>query len=367
MNIRKKSFLLLVIFCYSFIECNSIVAQFSDSIKLNDVRFLASHNSYKKKPDPKVLHFLYRFKKRLGEDLDPNRMDYGHLSLSQQFNDYGIRGLELDVYYDPKGGKYRKRRLNLFIGGLKQRVKDSVMRQPGFKMLHIADIDYETNYLTFKAALTEIYLWSKAHPDHTPIFINIEPKNVSLGDYSKVFRFFGFKKALKIDESAYSALDAEILSVFNASTEVFTPADLKLNYATVKERLSEKGWPLLSECLGKVFFIIDGDRNGLYKSFLDKGENRPMFVYSEPEASSTAFVKRNDPTNNESEISELTKKYIVRTRCDVETIQARNNDYSLFESAMASQAQIISTDFYMADPTIGPFEVFTRFEKELKN
>lgn len=355
MNFRSKLFLPLF-----FALCSTSFGQFNDTIRLNEWRILASHNSYKQKPNPKVLSFLQRFKKRLGEDMDPKRMDYGHLPLSEQFSTYGIRGIELDVYYDPKGGEYRKRRLNLFVGGLKQRVKDTVMRQPGFKMLHIADIDYETNYLTFIAALKEIHSWSKANPNHTPIYINIEPKNDSPGDYSKFLRFLGFKKATKFDEKAYLELDAEILSIFGIS-DLFTPTDLKREYATIKERLLTEGWPPLNECLGKVFFIIDGDRNGMYQSFLEKGEKRPMFVYSEPNENSTAFVKRNDPINNETAISELTSMYIVRTRSDVETMHARNNDYSLLEAALKSQAQIISTDFYKADPAIGTFEVLTRF------
>ena len=32
-----------------------------DSIRLNDIRIVASHNSYKKKPHPKVLKFLSKF------------------------------------------------------------------------------------------------------------------------------------------------------------------------------------------------------------------------------------------------------------------------------------------------------------------
>lgn len=355
MNFRSQVLLFLFFALFSV-----AYGQINDTIRLNEWRVMASHNSYKQKPNPRVLSFLQRFKKRLGDDMDPKRMDYGHLSLSDQFSIYGIRGIELDVYYDPKGKRYRKRRLNLFVGGVKQRVKDSVMRQPGFKMLHIADIDYETNYLTFKAALTEIYAWSKANPNHTPIYINIEPKNDSPGDYSKFLRFLGFKKALKYDEKAYLELDAEIMSVFGTS-DVFTPSDLKGEHATIKERLLAEGWPTLNECLGKVFYIIDGDRNGMYQSFLEKGEKRPMFVYSEPNENSTAFVKRNDPLNNETAISELTNMYIVRTRSDVETIHARNYDYSLLEAALKSQAQIISTDFYMADPAIGTFEVLTRF------
>lgn len=330
---------------------------YPDSIRLNDIRIIASHNSYKKRPDVKVIRFLSKFKKRLGEDMDPIRMDYGHLTLTEQFNDYGVRGIELDVYYDPKGGKFRKRRVNFFIPGIKQRVKDVEMRQPGFKMLHIADVDYETHYLTFISALKEIKVWSDAHPDHTPLFINIEPKGDSPGDYSRILRWMGFRRALKYDSLAYDALDKEIWSVFTDKKQVFSPENLKGRFNSVSERLRTENWPALNECLGKVIFIVDGDRGGKYRRYLENGEDRPMFVYSEPESKSTAFVKRNDPIGQEQAISELTELYIVRTRTDVETIQARNNDYSMYEAAIASQAQILSTDFYASDARFGSFRI----------
>jgi hypothetical protein len=351
-----KYCLVFLFFCGLYVPLKA-QSDFSDSIRLNDIRFIASHNSYKKRPDPKVLGFLTKFKKRLGEDMDPKRMDYGHLTLTEQFTDYHVRGIELDVYYDPKGGKFRKRRLNFFIAGLKQRTKDSVLRQPGFKLLHIADIDYETHYLTFTDALSEIKTWSDAHPDHTPLFINIEPKGDSPGDYSSFLRFIGFRKALKFDSCAYDALDEEIWSIFTDKQQVLRPADLKGTYTTIGERLRSERWPLLNQCLGKVIFIVDGDRGGRYQAFLEKGEDRPMFVYSEPDSETTAFVKRNDPIGQEEAIKALSELYIVRTRTDVETIQARNNDYRMFNSAIESQAQILSTDFYKADERFSTFQV----------
>ena len=50
-----------------------------------------------------------------------------------------------------------------------------------------------------------------------------------------------------------------------------------------------------------------------------------------------------DPT-----IPELIKKgYIIRTRADSDTKEARKNDYTHFEAAKKSGAQIITTDYYM--------------------
>lgn len=51
---------------------------------------------------------------------------------------------------------------------------------------------------------------------------------------------------------------------------------------------------------------------------------------------------------NETYIQELVKKgYLIRTRADSDTSEARTGDYSKFEKAKSSGAQIISTDYYI--------------------
>jgi len=338
------------------------LGQYPDSIRLNDIRFIASHNSYKLKPDPGIISFLQKFKKRLGEELDPTRMDYGHVSLSEQFSEYEVRGVELDIYNDPKGGRFEKRRLNLFIPKLKQHSKDSMMLQPGFKMLHIADVDYESNYRTLKEALTEIRNWSEAHPGHTPIFINLELKDASPGDYSGFLRFLGFRKAIPFDSIAYRELDKDILSVFNRK-ELMTPEGLKDSFPSIRERINNIGWPALNDMLGKIVFILDG--NGTeYKM---ASAEQLAFSYSDPADPSTAFVIRNNPVGNEKEIKDLSKLYIVRTRTDVETMEARNNDHTMLDAAIESQAQILSTDYYKADEKLSSYKVDLEKRKTVRS
>lgn len=63
----------------------------------------------------------------------------------------------------------------------------------------------------------------------------------------------------------------------------------------------------------------------------------------------------------------MTNEYIVRTRSDVETMQARTGDYSMFNAAMNSNAQIISTDYYREDPIIGSFKISLDSFKILSN
>jgi hypothetical protein len=348
----------LLLISLSFASVYLVNAQYSDSIRLNDLRVLASHNSYKAKPDQRVLRFLSRFKKRLGNDLNPIQLDYGHETLENQLNVHGILGFELDVCPDPKGGRYVRRRLNAFVPGIRQKSKVKALKQPGFKLLHIADVDYESNYTTFKEALVALHNWSEQHPRHLPLFVNIEIKRDAPGNHSKTLHFLGFRKALTVDSIDLKALDDEILSVFPVSdNRLFAPINLKEGFSSVNERLKTNGWPPLNECLGKVFFILDGDIEQQYTNDFTKGISRPMFVYGEPDAPATAFVIKNDPIGKEEEIRALTNLYIVRTRSDAGTLEARANDYSRWDACIHSQAQIISTDYYRPDPAIGSFYV----------
>jgi hypothetical protein len=346
-----------ILLAFTFLILVQIGFSQEDTVRLNELRFLASHNSYKRKPDPKVIRFLSRFKKRLGGDLDPIQLDYGHLPIPVQLNDYNIRGFELDVYNDPKGGHYRKRRVNMFLSGRRQKIKNETMRQPGFKILHIADVDFETNYLTIEEAFSELSQWSLTHPTHEPIFINIEAKGSSPGDYSGFLRFLGFKRAIPFDSIAVELLDQKIRKWFGTDSLLFSPKDLQGEYSSIKERLEDAGWPTLEEVRGKILFLYDSDHDGLYNLSLNNGEDKPMFAYGEIGGESTAFVMRNDPIGKEEEINELSRKYMVRTRTDAGSLEARAHDYTRYQAAMKSNAQIISTDYYEKDPEISDFQI----------
>ena len=167
----------------------------------------------------------------------------------------------------------------------------------------------------------------------------------------------GFKKAIMYDSISYRALDNEILDVFKNTSILYTPKDLMAGHKSISERLKTTSWPTLNSCLGKVIFILDGDQNDMYQTSLENGEERPMFTFSEPGKLTAAFIKRNNPIGQEEVINNLTNEYIVRTRSDVETMQARSGDYSMFNAAIYSNAQIISTDYYREDPIIGSFKI----------
>src|SRR5438046_7466122 len=69
----------------------------TDSLKLNQIQIIASHNSYHLRTDDTVFNFLVRANSLglLPSSYDPIGIDYFHLPLEQQFNDYNVRGVEL--------------------------------------------------------------------------------------------------------------------------------------------------------------------------------------------------------------------------------------------------------------------------------
>ncbi len=95
-------------------------------------------------------------------------------------------------------------------------------------------------------------------------------------------------------------------------------------------------------------------RESIYLKDHESLAGRAMFVKSEPNQSYTSFFIINDPVAYKDSIQALVKQgYMVRTRADADTKEARNNDYSRFEAAKESGAQVITTDYYLPDARLG--------------
>jgi hypothetical protein len=74
-------------------------------------------------------------------------------------------------------------------------------------------------------------------------------------------------------------------------------------------------------------------------------------VRGEPEA---AWFNVNSALEDGEMIRDLVADgYMVRTRADADTRQARDNDYSLQDAAFASGGQFVSTDYVVPNPEFG--------------
>jgi hypothetical protein len=73
-----------------------------------------------------------------------------------------------------------------------------------------------------------------------------------------------------------------------------------------------------------------------------------LYDAAEPEA---AVFNIQDPKAEETRIKELVAQgFLVRTRSDADTREARQHDLGRLQAALRSGAQIISTDYYPGAP-----------------
>src|SRR4051794_939619 len=220
----------------------------ADDLRLNQIQVIGTHNSYHVAPPPAVLDLIAVTGKARAESLD-----YTHRPLPEQFDKLGIRQIELDVYADPKGGLFaRPAARDMVKKGGKDPGPDpnaaGVFDKPGFKVLHVPDIDYLATVPTFAAGLQQVRDWSKAHPRHVPIMVLVELKE----DVVPLFP----TKAVPFDADLLDAVDAEIRAAFK-DDELVTPDAVRGRAKSLPEAIRAGGWPKLDAARGKVLFCLD--------------------------------------------------------------------------------------------------------------
>jgi hypothetical protein len=308
-----------------------------DEPRLNQIQVIGTHNSYHVAPAPGVMALIAAAGKRQAEGLD-----YTHRSLAEQFDRLGIRQVELDLFADPEGGHYADpsaRKTLKAMGKDPGPDVDARLRKPGLKVFHVQDVDYVSTAPTFVDALTQIRTWSLAHPRHVPILILVEPKDDAIPALPT--------RPMPFDKAALDALDAEILSVFDR-TQILAPDDVRGTSETLPDAIRSRGWPTLASCRGKVMFALDneGKLRDLYLDGHPALRNRLLFASVPRSNPAAAWMKRNDPVGDFDDIQALVRDgFLVRTRADADTRQARANDGTQRDKALASGAQFISTDY----------------------
>ena len=320
----------------------SLLAQTTiDNIRMNQVRVLGSHNSYKQAIDPVLFELL---RKQAGDRM--LALDYSHLPIPQQL-DLGLRALEIDVVYDPEGGLYaHPKGLDLVPGSPYD--PQGLMRKPGFKVLHVPDIDFRANVYTFQQELALLKAWSDAHPYHLPISITMNAKDDGIHQP-------GFVKPMPFDSAAFSAWDAEIVKGMGRS-KLILPEDVRGRHATLEAAVLAQDWPALVKSRGKFIFVLDetGEKMDTYLRDHPSLAGRVMFVNADEGHPEAAVRIVNDPKADWAYIQHLVQSgYLVRTRADADTAEARKNDYSRWKAALLSGAQIVSTDYYVPNPSFG--------------
>jgi hypothetical protein len=311
-----------------------------DDIRINQLQVIGTHNSYHSGLTPGVAKLLQATNPKAFDGLD-----YAHGKLTAQF-DHGIRQIELDVYSDAKGGRFAHPfGATLNEGGAAAFDPEHVFAKPGFKVMHVQDIDYVSACQPFTACLAEVRAWSRAHPRHVPIYILVETKT-----QEPIKAVPGMVSAEPFTPQVLDALDAEIRSVFPES-EIITPDQVRGRYATLPEAVAHGGWPTLKAARGKVVFLLDQQNvTATYVAGHPALKGRVLFTNATAGAPDAAFVEQNEGTPEA--IAALVKQgYIVRTRSDADTKEGRTGDTTQRDKALRSGAQMVSTDYPWYEPS----------------
>lgn len=316
-------------------------AQQDQRVHLNQIQVIGSHNSYHAGFAPSERKFL--------EEHHPKTLrglDYKHAPLAQQL-DSGVRQVEIDIFNDPEGGKFAHPMIVNMVAAAHLPPDpdfdpDHEMEKPGFKVMHVQGIDERSTCHTFVKCLTQIRTWSQQHPQHLPVFILVETKEGVPSELPNAPKGDVFTPAI------FDAMDAEIRSVFQPG-EMIMPDQVRGNAKTLNEAIRAQGWPTLAEARGKVVFLLDQAHAGpVYAEGHPSLHGRILFTNSQPGVPEAAFVEQNDGTKDAIDTL-VTQGYLVRTRTDEATEQARTNDRTRLDRALSSGAQILSTDYPPAE------------------
>jgi hypothetical protein len=325
--------------------CGVAIAQTpaaDSALKLNQIQVIGTHNSYHAgiaANESKLWQAKY------GDAF--KGLDYQHQPLTQQF-DSGVRQIELDIFADSKGGLFAhpsgpKMVSEAHLPADPEFDPNGLMAKPGFKVMHVQDVDYRSTCQPFIGCLEEVRRWSHAHPDHVPIFILVETKQHE--PQGKLH----LTEPETFTSSTFDALDAEIRSVFPPA-ELVTPDDVRGHYETLNQAVLAGNWPTLASARGKIIFLMD--QHAVAPVYLEGHSSlrgRVIFTNSDPGQPDAAFVERNE--GPASDIEALVRQgYLIRARTDSDTKEARTNNTTTRDAMMASGAQLLSTDYPVNEP-----------------
>lgn len=308
------------------------------NLRVNDLLTVGTHNSYKRAIPPADYRLIAAANARGAQELD-----YAHKALTAQL-DAGAREIEIDVVYDPQGGRYASPLIAARTHTTLDPAWVRAMRQPGFKVLHVPDVDVRSSCVTFKACLGIVRSWSLAHPRHVPITILINAKDGKTVP--------GGTPLLSFDEAAYDALDAEVRAVLPPA-QLLTPDDVQGAYPTLRAAVLDDNWPTLGKARGRILFALDEspEKVATYRGTRASLEGRVMFINTDEQSPAAAYLTLNRPVEDGERIARAVRAgFLVRTRADEGTWQARGDDTAHRDIALRSGAQAVSTDYLWADP-----------------
>ena len=257
-----------------------------DALLINQIQVVGTHNSYALPADPRVMALmaprLSALVEKMGLAMTPAQraamedehpggltdmakaLDYVQMPLQLQLRS-GVRSIELDLQPDPRGGAYADplpyRQLREEGASDLAPIYAEELRKPGLKVFHVADLDFRSQCPSFRSCLTLLKQWSDSEPDHSPVFILLEPK---LSGLDRAIP--GAAAVPPFDQAAFDEVDESIRTILGRD-KVFAPDDLRGTMPTLEAAALDRRWPSVKAARGKFIFL-----------FLVPGMNLPAFA-----------------------------------------------------------------------------------------
>jgi hypothetical protein len=317
------------------------------NLRLDQMQVVGTGESYKQRPSSALMRLILMG----GGKKDVEALDYGQPAITAQL-DGDVRSLSFDVAYDPNGGLFKNPAAASMAMELLPDNYVTEMRRPGFKAIHVLDVDYNSSCLALSDCLKQVAVWSRAHPRHLPIIITLRTNDIRTP-------MPGATRPLACDAAALDALDGEIRAAFTAD-QIITPDSVQAGYPTLREAVLAHNWPLLEASRGKVAVVLDDSPAKIraYQGTRKSLEGRALFVASDEASPVAAFLSLPDPQKDGARIARAVQAgFMVITRADAQTREARENRTQRRDAAFSSGAQIVQTNFAAPDPAIGPYRV----------
>jgi len=316
-----------------------------DMVGINQLQLVGTHNSYHIAPGAPVQNFMTGiasvFPAIAAELGNPAELNYTHATIAQQL-ERGIRTFEFDIYADPTGGRFILPALATFLNYADPFFPTNLLA-PGFKVIHIADLDWRTQCATLQECLGQITTWSDANPGHLPIMIQLEMKGGSLPEGLPATPILPF------DGPLLDAVDAELDTAIG--DRIITPDDVRDGAVDLNTAITTTGWPSVADSRGQVMVFMDNaDLRDLYLVGHPSLVGRNMFTSSGEGQPDGAVLKMNDPGDGTAIAAAVAAGYIVRTRADANPAPNAVLDPAVRDTALASGAQVVHSDHPVGEP-----------------
>ena len=217
-------------------HCN---AQWMDAnLRMDQMQVVGTAQSYKQRPNSALMGLI-----RMGGKKDAEALDFAMPAIDAQL-DADVRALSFDVAYDPQGGAYKSPAGASMAMDLLPSDYRKAMAAPGFKVIHVLDVDYQSSCLALADCLKQVAAWSSAHPRHLPIVIALKTNDTRTP-------MPGATRPPLCEEAALNALDAEIRAAFPAN-QIMTPDQLQGSHASLRDAVLAHAWPKLGEACART-------------------------------------------------------------------------------------------------------------------